>query len=86
MSLALYYQMVGRGVRIDPDNAMKVLKVYDLAGVVERLGRVETIRVTTEPPENFKNMIMSEVGRMDEVALFRFLVKRKIFNKGENDV
>jgi DNA repair protein RadD len=81
MSLALYYQMVGRGVRLDPDNAMKKLTVYDLAGVVERLGRVETIRVTTEPPENFKNMVVSEVGRMDECALFRFKVKKKMFAK-----
>lgn len=76
MSLALYYQMVGRGVRIDPETPGKLLHVYDLAGVSERLGRVETIRVTTEP-HGFKNIVMSEIGQMDECALFRFLVKKK---------
>lgn len=83
MSLALYYQMVGRGVRIAPGK--KILTVYDLAGVVERLGRVETIRVVKED-NGFKDMVMSEVGRMDNCALFRFHVKRDVFKKkGSND-
>lgn len=76
MSLALYYQMVGRGVRLDPETPGKLLHVYDLAGISERLGRVETIRVTTEP-HGFKNIVTSEVGQMDECALFRFLVKKQ---------
>lgn len=80
MSLALYYQMVGRGIRKDPDNPDKVLRVYDLAGVVERLGRVETIRVVKEP-NSFKDKVISEVGDMTEVPLFKFLVKKKVFAK-----
>jgi DNA repair protein RadD len=48
MSLALYYQMIGRGVRLDPMTPDKILQVYDLVGVVETLGRVETIRVHRE--------------------------------------
>jgi DNA repair protein RadD len=76
MSLALYYQMVGRGVRLDPETPGKMLHVYDLAGLCERLGRVESIRVTTEPG-GFKNMVVSEIDRMDECALFRFLVKKQ---------
>lgn len=77
MSLALYYQMIGRGVRIDPDNPNKKLTVYDLAGVVERLGRVESIRVKREAG-GFRDEVWSEVARMDEQPLFKWLVKRKI--------
>lgn len=75
MSLALYYQMIGRGVRLDPENPNKVLQVYDLCGVVERLGRVETIRVTTEP-NGYKNIVITERGRVDDVPLYRFRVTR----------
>ena len=75
MSLALYYQMIGRGVRLDPNNPSKVLQVYDLVGVVERLGRVETIRVTTEPG-GYKNIVVTERGRVDDVPLYSFRVKR----------
>lgn len=81
MSLALYYQMVGRGIRIDPDDPSKVLKVYDLAGVVERLGRVESIRVVKEIKANgkvgFKDEVHSEVGRMDGYPLYSFTVTPK---------
>jgi DNA repair protein RadD len=85
MSLALYYQMVGRGVRLDPARPDKVLHVYDLAGVVAKLGRVETIRVVKEqPPNQWKDEVISEAGIMTEVPLFKFLVKKKMFNKKEN--
>lgn len=79
MSLALYYQMVGRGVRKDPANPDKMLRVFDFAGCVERLGRVETIRLGKE--DGFKDTVVSEVGRMDETALFKFIVKKKMFGK-----
>lgn len=75
MSLALYYQMVGRGVRLDPERPDKKLRVYDLAGVVSKLGRVETIRIEKE--DGFKDMVMSEAGRMDETPLFKYFVKNK---------
>lgn len=74
MSLALYYQMIGRGVRLDPDNPQKRLQVYDLAGVVERLGRVETIKVQKEKG-GFRDEVWSEVGRMDGCELYSFKVK-----------
>lgn len=83
MSLALYYQMVGRGVRIDPASPDKMLRVFDFAGIVTKLGRVETIRIKKEPPENFKDMVMSEAGRMDERPLFSFVIKKKLFSKKE---
>jgi DNA repair protein RadD len=74
MSLALYYQMVGRGVRIDPNNPGKKLHVFDFAGNVDKLGRVETIRIEKED-DGFRDKVMSEIGRMDETPLFKFVVK-----------
>lgn len=76
MSLALYYQMIGRGVRLDPQNPLKVLQVYDLVGVVETLGRVETIRVLKEP-NGWRDEVHSEAGRMDNCELYSFVVKKK---------
>lgn len=76
MSLALYYQMVGRGVRTDPNNPTKVLQVYDLASVVQNMGKVESIRVQREE-HGFKDEVWSSVGRMDECALFRYFVKNR---------
>ena len=75
MSLGLYYQMIGRGVRIDPDDPNKILTVYDLAGVVERMGRVETIKVSREK-DGFRDEVWSEIGRMDEAPLFKWLIKK----------
>lgn len=74
MSLALFYQIVGRGVRLDPKNARKKLHVYDLVGVVNRMGRVETIRVKKEAG-GFRDEVWSERGRMDEKALFQYFIK-----------
>lgn len=79
MSLALYYQMIGRGVRIDPEDPDKILRVFDYAGCVSRLGRVETIKLGKE--DGFKDTVTSEVGRMDERPLFKFIVKKKMFTK-----
>lgn len=76
MSLALYYQMVGRGIRIDPDDKQKILHVYDLVGVVERLGRVETIRVKRESG-GFRDEVWSEAGRCDNWPLYEFTVTPK---------
>lgn len=76
MSLALYYQMVGRGIRIDPDDPDKELHVYDLVGVVERLGRVETIRVQREY-NGFRDEVWSEAGRCDNYPLYEFTVTPK---------
>lgn len=76
MSLALYYQMVGRGVRLDPANKDKRLKVYDLGDLVASLGRVETITLTKEA-DGFRDMIVTEKGRVDNVPLYSFKIKRK---------
>ena len=76
MSLALYYQIIGRGVRLDPEKPEKILQVYDLVGVVERLGRVETIRVKKEAG-GFRDEVWTERGRMDNVELYSFKIKKK---------
>lgn len=76
MSLALYYQMVGRGVRKDPDDPNKVLAVYDHAGVVERMGRVESIRLAKED-DGFRDKVVSDSGDCTEVPLFKYLVKNR---------
>lgn len=76
ISLALYYQMVGRGVRLDPERPMKKLRVYDLVRVSEKLGRVETIKVVREE-HGFRDKVISEVGNMTGVPLFEFAVNKK---------
>jgi len=76
MSLALYYQMVGRGVRLDPERPQKKLRVYDLVRVSEKLGRVETIKVVREE-HGFRDKVISEVGNMTGVPLFEFAVNKK---------
>lgn len=49
LSLAWYYQAVGRGTRIDPTGYKKDCWVYDLAGTFDRFGRVENIIITDLP-------------------------------------
>ena len=82
MSLALYYQMVGRGIRLDPEDPSKILHVYDLVGVVERLGRVETIRVKREA-HGFRDEVWSEAGRCDNYPLYEFTVTPKDKKEGK---
>lgn len=82
VSLALYYQMVGRGVRLDPAKPDKKLRVYDLVQITNKLGRVETITVQKEiDPETgkktWKDEVVSEAGVMTNVPLFTFKVNKK---------
>lgn len=74
-SVALYMQMVGRGMRLDPEDPNKKYHLYDLTNNVEKFGRVETIRVVKE--DGWKDMLESEVGRLDNTELFRFDTKNK---------
>jgi DNA repair protein RadD len=71
MSLAWYYQAIGRGTRVDPTGYKKDCWVYDLAGTFDRFGRVENIIITdlpdygwgvfgTEQKRLFTNVSMSE--------------------------
>lgn len=45
-SLRLYVQSIGRALRIDPDKPDKIAQVVDMAGNMERFGRVEDIIMT----------------------------------------
>lgn len=49
MSLALYYQQVGRGARLDPENLNKVCTVTDLVGMTKKFGKVEDLRIANHP-------------------------------------
>lgn len=75
MSLALWYQMIGRGVRLDPGDPNKVLHVYDIANVTEKLGRVETIRIQKEAG-GFRDEVWSEKGRLDNKVMYSYTIQR----------
>lgn len=55
MSLRLFYQMVGRGVRMHPDKER--LLVVDLCGNVKKFGRPEKYYI--EAPDNYKYRLRS---------------------------
>jgi len=81
MSLALYYQMVGRGIRISPNK--KSCYVVDLCDNVKKFGKVETLTVKEDKPglwyvENngvqltnktfdnpFKNVVVEKVNKAE---------------------
>lgn len=70
-SIGLYYQMLGRGVRIAPGK--ENCKVIDLTSTVKNLGRIETIRL--EKKEKWQ--LLSETGSWHDRLLYTFQVKKK---------
>lgn len=76
MSVALVQQMIGRGVRLDPNNPDKVLKVIDMCGVHEVFGDVANIRVVKED-DQFRDMLVGDRGRIDNQALYTFRIPEK---------
>jgi len=52
MSLGLYYQMVGRGIR--PHKNKPAGWVVDLCGNVKRFGKVEDLRLTEPKPKLYQ--------------------------------
>lgn len=74
-SVALYMQILGRAIRLDPNNPDKEAHFYDFTDTVSKFGRAETIKVVKE--DGFKDMLESEVGRLDLVELFSFDIKDK---------
>lgn len=48
-SVALYYQMVGRGIRIAPGK--EKVRIIDICGNVKRFGKIENFEITEEKPE-----------------------------------
>ncbi len=81
LSIRVLYQALGRGFRLDPNNPDKVLTVYDIAGVTQRFGRVETLAVSGSIG-NFTNSfqpntLVSEAGRIDGKVLASFKIKNQ---------
>ena len=76
MSVALVQQMIGRGVRLDPNNPDKVLKVIDMAGVYEVFGDVANIRVVKED-DGFRDCLIGDRGRIDNQTLYTFKIPEK---------
>lgn len=79
LSPRIWYQAVGRGIRLDPADPKKMLRVFDLAGAVAKIGRVETIRLTKV--EGYKDSLASEVGRLDSRPLFKFRIQKRFKQK-----
>ncbi|MCP4665220.1 MAG: DEAD/DEAH box helicase [Deltaproteobacteria bacterium] len=73
-SLALYYQILGRGIRIS--KGKEFCAVIDCTDTVERLGRIETIFVGTEA-DGFKTAIYTEVGMLSMKRLFKWKITKK---------
>jgi DNA repair protein RadD len=74
MSLALYYQIVGRMIRLDPENPEKVGTFIDITNASKRMGRIETIKLTKD---GYKDQVETEVGVMSGMPLFTFQVTNR---------
>lgn len=70
-SIGLYYQMIGRGVRLAPGKAS--CKVIDLTSTVQNLGKIETIRL--EKVEG-KWELLSESGSWHNKELYSFKITK----------
>ena len=70
-SIALYYQMLGRGVRIAEGKT--ACKIIDLTSTVKNLGKVETIKLIKRD----KWELESETGSWHDRELFNFIFTKK---------
>lgn len=73
MSLGLLYQMVGRVMRLDPNNPYKRATILDLCGNIKRLGTIESIRITQDPITK-KDRIETDAGVISDKPLYKFKV------------
>ena len=74
LSLGLYYQIVGRLIRLDPENPNKVGTFIDITNASKRMGRIETIRLTKD---GYRDQVETEVGVLSGMPLFTFQVTNK---------
>lgn len=72
LSPTVWIQAIGRGVRQDPDNPNKVLKVYDLVGCARTISPIESIRLAKD---GFKDCLVGRNGQMDNVPLRKFRIE-----------
>lgn len=75
-SLGLWYQIVGRIMRIDKENPSKRGIVLDTTNNIYRLGRVETIKMGKEA-DGFRDTVETEVGVITGQALFTFKITKE---------
>lgn len=68
-SIALYYQMLGRGVRTA--EGKETCYVIDMSGTVKQLGRIETIKLVRREQWELE----SEKGSWHNKALYSFIIK-----------
>lgn len=76
-SLSLYYQMLGRGVRIAPGKTH--CTIIDFSGTVKSLGRVETIKLTYGGSGHGYELwdVLTETGRWHNTPLYKFIIDIK---------
>lgn len=77
-SIGLYYQMLGRGVRIAPGKTK--CKVIDLTSTVKNLGRIESIKLAkVVNPKSGWSMweILSETGSWHNRPLYSYVIGDK---------
>lgn len=70
-SIGLYYQMLGRGVRMS--EGKKSCKIIDLTSTIRNLGKVETIKLVRRE----KWELESETGSWHNRELYSFVFQRK---------
>lgn len=80
-SVSLLIQMVGRGVRLDPNNPKKEAHIYDFTNNIKKFGPVEDIRLQKE--DGWKDMLVGKRGRIDNTALFTFDKSENKWYEGE---
>ena len=68
MSLALWYQIVGRAIRPSPG---KVGWICDLCGNIQRFGHVEDLRIERESPNSSRWCIKSKGRQLTNVLITR---------------
>lgn len=61
-SPALYYQMIGRGIRQLPEGD-KLLQVYDLCGNYDKYGKVEDMHMEQDKEGNWHLFVVGKEGR-----------------------
>ena len=76
LSLALLYQMAGRGMRKDPERPEKVCQIIDITENIKKMGRIETITLAKEDG-GFKDIVTTEMGEITNKPLFSFKLKDK---------
>lgn len=77
-SLSLYYQMLGRGVRLAPGK--EYCTVIDFTGTYDKLGPIESIRLAKEEQLEYKNPVWelrTSTGPWHNKPLYSYAIERK---------